>query len=51
MKTMFSRQFALTAGLILVCMLVLGLAFRAFMGRYAASQAQQTLSHNAEAVT
>lgn len=51
MKTMFSRQFALTAGLILVCMLALGLAFRAFMGRYAASQAQQTLSHNAEAVT
>ena len=50
MKTMFSRQFALTAGLILVCMLTMGLAFRAFMGRYAASQAQQTLSHNAEAV-
>ena len=51
MKTMFSRQFALTASLILVCMLALGMAFRAFMGRYAANQAQKTLSHNADAVT
>ena len=51
MKTMFSRQFALTAGLILVCMLVLGLAFRVYMERYADSVARQTLSHNADAVT
>ena len=51
MKTMFSRQFALTAGLILVCLLALGLAFRIFIGRYAASQAQEALLHNADAVT
>lgn len=50
MKTMFSRQFALTASLILLSVVTLGLAFRIFVGNYAASQAKKTLTHNAQAV-
>lgn len=50
MKTMFSRQFALTASLIVLSVFTLGLAFRVFVGNYAASQAKKTLTHDAEAV-
>lgn len=50
MKTMFSRQFALTASLILLSVAALGLAFRIFVGNYAAAQAKKTLTHNAQAV-
>ena len=51
MKTMFSRQFALTASLIILSVLLLGLAFRVFIGRYAAGTARQTLEHNADVIT
>jgi len=51
MKTMFSRQFALTACLILLSVAALGLAFRVFIGNYAAEQAEKTLRHNADVVT
>ncbi len=51
MKTTFSRQFALTAGLIMLSVLILGLAFRVFIGSYAAEEAQKTLRHNAQAVS
>ena len=51
MKTMFSRQFALTASLIMLSVVALGLAFRLFIGNYTAEQARKTLMHNAEVVT
>lgn len=51
MKTMFSRQFALTACLIMLSVAALGLAFRVFIGSYAAEQAERTLQHNADVVT
>ncbi len=50
MKTMFSRQFALTASLIILSVLLLGLAFRVFVGRYAAGTARRTLDHNADVI-
>ena len=50
MKTMFSRQFALTAALLLSCLVVLGLALRIFLGSYTTAQTKNTLSSNAEAV-
>ncbi len=51
MKTMFVRQFALTACLIMLSVAALGLAFRVFIGSYAAEQAERTLRHNADVVT
>ena len=51
MKTMFSRQFALTACLIMLSVVALGVAFRVFIGNYAAEQAEKTLRHNADVVT
>ncbi len=50
MKTMFSRQFALTASLIILSVLLLGLAFRGFTGSFAASQARNNLRKNADAL-
>lgn len=50
MKTMFSRQFALTASLIVLSVFTLGIAFRIFVGNYAATQAKKTLTHNAQAI-
>ena len=51
MKTMFSRQFALTASLIILSVALLGLAFRVYIGRYAAGIARQTLEHNADVIS
>ena len=51
MKTMFSRQFALTASLIILSVVLMGLAFRVFIGRYAADMAQKTLDHNADVIS
>ena len=51
MKTMFSRQFALTACLIMLSVAALGVAFRVFIGNYAAEQAEKTLRHNADVVS
>ncbi len=51
MRTMFSRQFALTASLIILSVALLGLAFRVYISRYAIGMARQTLDHNAEVIT
>ena len=48
---MFSRQFALTASLIILSVVLMGLAFRVFIGRYAADMAQKTLHHNADVIS
>ena len=50
MKTMFSRQFALTASLIILSVLLLGLAFRVYIGQYASGMARKTLDHNADVI-
>ena len=50
MKTMFGRQFVMTACLILVCILLLGISFRVFIQGYIAGQQQEALYNNAQAV-
>lgn len=50
MKTMFGRQFFMTACLILVCILLLGISFRVFMQSFITSQRQESLYSNAQAV-
>ena len=50
MKTMFGRQFFMTASLILACILLLGISFRVFIHGYIAGERQEALHHNAQAV-
>ena len=50
MKTTFSRQFALIAALLLVCMIFTGVSFRFLMLGTIESQNQQTMIRDAEAV-
>ena len=50
MRTMFGRQFVMTACLILVCILLLGISFRVFIQGYIAGQQQEALYNNAQAV-
>ena len=50
MKTTFSRQFALIAALLLVCMLFTGVSFRFLMLRYLKNDKKETLSADAQAV-
>lgn len=50
MKTTFSRQFALIAALLLVCMLFTGVSFRFLMLRYLKNDKKETLSADAAAV-
>ena len=50
MKTTFSRQFSLTAGLILLSVLLLGVSFRVFLSSYVVREKQSTLYNNAVAV-
>ena len=50
MKSTFSRLFTLFAALILVCLLVLGIAFRVMLYDYLKEEKQQTLRSNAEAM-
>ena len=47
MKTTFSRQFALIAALLLVCMLFTGVSFRFLMLRYLKNDKKETLSADA----
>ena len=50
MKTTFSRQFALIAALLLVCMLFTGVSFRFLMLGYLKNDKKETLSADAAAV-
>ena len=50
MKTMFGRQFLLTAACILCSILILGASFRVFIQRYVQSESQKSLYQSAEAV-
>lgn len=50
MKTMFSRQFALTACLILASILLFGVSFRIFIFSYVKSEREDALLSNAKAV-
>ena len=50
MKTTFSRQFALIAALLLVCMIFTGVSFRFLMLRYLKNDKKETLSADAQAV-
>ena len=50
MKTTFSRQFALTASLILISMLLMALSFQPMLRSYLVDMTQQNLTSNAEAV-
>ena len=44
MKTTFSRQFALIAALLLVCMLFTGVSFRFLMLRYLKNDKKETMT-------
>lgn len=50
MKTMFGRQFLLTAACILCSILILGASFRVFIQKYVQSESQKFLYQSAEAV-
>lgn len=50
MKTTFSRQFALIAALLLVCMIFTGVSFRFLMLGYLKTDKKETLSADAAAV-
>lgn len=50
MKTMFGRQFLLTAACILCSILILGASFRGFIQKYVQSESQKSLYQSAEAV-
>ena len=50
MKTTFSRQFAIIAALLLLCLLITGVSFRFLMLGTIESQNQQTMIRDAEAV-
>ena len=50
MKTTFSRQFAMIAALLLLCLLITGVSFRFLMLGTIESQNQQTMIRDAEAV-
>ena len=50
MKTTFSRQFAMIAALLLLCLLITGVSFRFLMLGTIESQNQQTIIRDAEAV-
>lgn len=49
MKTTFSRQFALIAALLLVCMIFTGVSFRFLMLGYLKNDKKETLSADAAA--
>lgn len=51
MKSTFSRLFALFTALILICLLLLGITFRAMLHNYLKEEKQQSLRSNAEALT
>ena len=51
MKTMFGRQFFMTACLILICILLLGISFRLFLNSYITGERQESLYYNAQAST
>lgn len=50
MKTTFSRQFCLIAGLLLLCMIFTGVSFRFLLLQYLNTDKQQTLTADARAV-
>lgn len=48
MKTTFSRLFTLFAALILLCLMLLGITFRALLNDYLEEEKQETIYNNAE---
>ena len=48
MKTTFSRLFALIAAVILLCLMLLGVAFRLMLSNYLQEEKHETLHNNAE---
>ena len=48
MKTTFSRLFALIASVILLCLILLGVAFRLTLSNYLEAEKHATLQKNAE---
>ena len=48
MKTTFGRLFALSAALIGICLVLIGVAFRLMLGRSLAAEKRQTLQSNAD---
>ncbi len=51
MRTTFSRQFGVTAGVLLLALLMLGGAFRLLVGEYLADSTVQQLYNNAQALS
>lgn len=51
MKTTFSRTFALFAVVILLCLILLGVAFRLTLSNYLEAEKRETLHNNAETLT
>ena len=51
MKTTFSRMFALFAVVILLCLLLLGVAFRLTLSNYLEEEKRETLHNNAETLS
>ena len=51
MKTTFSRLFALIASVILLCLLLLGVAFRLTLSNYLEDETRKTLHNNAETLS
>ena len=48
MKTTFSRLFALLAGVILLCLVLMGVAFRAVLVGYLEDETRESLQGNGE---
>ena len=48
MKTTFSRLFALLAGVILLCLVLMGMAFRAVLVGYLEDETRESLQGNGE---
>ena len=50
MKTTFSRMFALVALVIMLCLILVGVAFRLMLNEYLVEEKQQTMHNNAQAI-
>jgi flagellar basal body-associated protein FliL len=50
MKTTFSRMFALVALVIMLCLILVGVAFRLMLNAYLVEEKRQTMHNNAEAM-
>ena len=48
MKTLFGRLFAMSAALILLCLLMVGVTFRLMLDRSMESEKRRTMEHTAQ---